>query len=144
MVYSFAEGKDTKKVPVKNQNRFDKLSKERKRVIYMGKANLKIEIPKNCDSCGNVKIINGKMYCTNILSAKPLEIDTLSENRYCPLLSIQKKERKKKTTNADKIRNMSDEELAEFLEEVENLGFVDESVAGKLDMIEYLQMEVDV
>ena len=35
------------------------------------------------------------------------------------------------------------EELAKFLEEVENLGYVDESIAENLDMLEWLQMEVD-
>lgn len=47
-------------------------------------------------------------------------------------------------TNADRIRSMSDEELAEFLINVETLGYNDSSVSGKLEMIEWLQSEVEV
>ena len=39
---------------------------------------------------------------------------------------------------------MSDEELAEFLIHVETLGYNDSSVSGKLEMIEWLQSEVEV
>lgn len=47
-------------------------------------------------------------------------------------------------TNADRIRSMSDEELAKFLIHVETLGYNDSSVSGKLEMIEWLQSEVEV
>lgn len=46
-------------------------------------------------------------------------------------------------TNADRIRSMSDEELAKFLIHVETLGYNDSSVSGKLEMIEWLQSEVE-
>lgn len=46
-------------------------------------------------------------------------------------------------TNADRIRSMSDEELAEFLTHVETLGYNDSSVSGKLEMIEWIQSEVE-
>ena len=49
----------------------------------------------------------------------------------------------KKQTNADRIRSFSDEELAEFLIHVETLGYNDSSVSGKLEMIEWLQSEVE-
>lgn len=47
-------------------------------------------------------------------------------------------------TNADRIRSLSDEELAKFLIHVETLGYNDSSVSGKLEMIEWLQSEVEV
>lgn len=46
-------------------------------------------------------------------------------------------------TNADRIRFMSDEELAEFLVDVETHGYHDQSVSGSLDMIDWLRQEVD-
>ena len=49
----------------------------------------------------------------------------------------------KKQTNADRIRSMGDEELAEFLTHAETLGYNDSSVSGKLEMIEWLQSEVE-
>ena len=45
--------------------------------------------------------------------------------------------------NADRIRSMSDEELAGFLIHVETLGYNDSSVSGKLEMIEWIQSEVE-
>lgn len=48
-----------------------------------------------------------------------------------------------KQTNADRIRFMSDEELAKFLETIENLGYRDESIAGHKDMLEWLQSEAE-
>ena len=50
----------------------------------------------------------------------------------------------KRMTQADRIRSFSDEELAEFLIHVETLGYNDSSVSGKLEMIEWLQSEVEV
>lgn len=49
-----------------------------------------------------------------------------------------------KQTNADRIRFMSDEELAKFLETIENLGYRDESIASNKDMLEWLQSEVEL
>lgn len=48
-----------------------------------------------------------------------------------------------KPTNADRIRVMSDEELAEFLVNVETHGYHDQSVSGTLEMIDWLQSEVE-
>lgn len=45
-------------------------------------------------------------------------------------------------TNGDKIRNMSDEELADFLLKVETHGYYDQSVAGTLEMLDWLKIEV--
>lgn len=50
----------------------------------------------------------------------------------------------KRMTNADLIRSMSDEELAEFLTHAETLGYNDSSLSGNLEMIEWLQSEVEV
>lgn len=50
---------------------------------------------------------------------------------------------KKPKTNADRIRAMSDEELAEFLEDVETQGYHDQSISGTLEMIEWLQSEAE-
>lgn len=46
-----------------------------------------------------------------------------------------------KQNNADRIRSMTDEELAEFLIRVETEGYHDQSVSGTLEMIEWLQLE---
>lgn len=51
--------------------------------------------------------------------------------------------KRKKPTNADRIRSMSDEELAEFLVTVETYGYHDQSVSGTLEMFEWLQSEVE-
>lgn len=48
-----------------------------------------------------------------------------------------------KPTNADRIRAMSDEELAEFLVSVETHGYHDQSVAGTLEMVDWLKSEVE-
>ena len=50
---------------------------------------------------------------------------------------------RKKQTNADRIRSMSDEELAEFLTHAETLGYNDSSLSGNLEMIKWLQSEVE-
>lgn len=48
-----------------------------------------------------------------------------------------------KQTNADRIRSMSNEELAEFLVDVETHGYHDQSVSGTLEMIDWLQAEAE-
>ena len=55
--------------------------------------------------------------------------------------------RSKKQTNADRIRNMTDEELAKFLELTEACGYNDGSITDfknghYMDMLEWLQAEV--
>ncbi len=48
-----------------------------------------------------------------------------------------------KQTNFERIQNMSLEELSEFLVTVETHGYHDHSVSGTLDMLEWLQSEVE-
>lgn len=49
----------------------------------------------------------------------------------------------KRISNADRIRAMDNEELAEFLVNVETHGYHDQSVSGTLEMIEWLQSEAE-
>ena len=49
---------------------------------------------------------------------------------------------KKNQTNADRIRAMSDEELADFLVNVETRGYYDGSVSGTLEMVDWLKSEL--
>jgi hypothetical protein len=44
-------------------------------------------------------------------------------------------------TNADRIRSMTDEELADFLVTVETYGYHDQSISGTYEMNEWLLME---
>lgn len=46
-----------------------------------------------------------------------------------------------KQTNADRIRSMTDEELADFLVTVETYGYHDQSISGTYEMKEWLLME---
>lgn len=46
-----------------------------------------------------------------------------------------------KQTNADRIRSMTDEELADFLVTVETNGYYDQSISGTYEMIEWLLAE---
>lgn len=48
---------------------------------------------------------------------------------------------KKLQTNADRIRSMTDEELADFLVTVETYGYHDQSISGTYEMKEWLLME---
>lgn len=56
---------------------------------------------------------------------------------------VNKSKEEKKQTNADRIRAMTDEELAEFLISAETHGYHDQSVSGTLEMFEWLQSEVE-
>lgn len=51
------------------------------------------------------------------------------------------RDKKKPQTNADRIRNMTDEELADFLVTVETYGYHDQSISGTYEMKEWLLME---
>lgn len=51
------------------------------------------------------------------------------------------REGKPKQTNADRIRSMTDEELADFLVTVETYGYHDQSISGTYEMIEWLRAE---
>lgn len=44
-------------------------------------------------------------------------------------------------TNADRIRSMTDEELADFLVTVETYGYHDQSISGTYEMNEWLRAE---
>lgn len=46
-----------------------------------------------------------------------------------------------KQTNADRIRSMTDEELADFLVTVETYGYHDQSISGNYEMNEWLRAE---
>lgn len=48
---------------------------------------------------------------------------------------------KKPQTNADWIRSMTDEDLADFLVTVETYGHLDQSMSGTYEMIEWLRAE---
>ena len=61
------------------------------------------------------------------------EVEILLNSKVC----------EKPKTNADRIRSMSDEELAKFLVTVETLGYNDQSISGSLQMFEWLQSEVE-
>jgi hypothetical protein len=44
-------------------------------------------------------------------------------------------------TNADRIRSMTDDELADFLVTVETYGYHDQSISGTYEMNEWLRAE---
>ena len=92
-------------------------------------------------------LINGTNTSLGFFNTDNLRLSfDISDNReLCVYISFEVKENNsdKKPTNADRIRSMSDEELAEFLIHVETLGYNDSSVSGKLEMIEWIQSEVE-
>ena len=55
--------------------------------------------------CANAKILNGSVYCDSTPCSSQDELS--------------------KQSNADRIRNMTDEELAEFIERIKNTCIVD-------------------
>lgn len=89
-----------------------------------------------CENCNNLynlsdenDLIVGK-WCPKI-SDSP-DIETEIECKHFKAMS-----------QADRIRAMSDKELAEFLVDVETHGYYDQSVSGTLEMINWLQSEVE-
>ena len=69
------------------------------------------------------------------------------DNRPCIFSKECCEPEEKKMTNADRIRNMTDEELAKFLELTEACGYNDGSITDfknghYMDMLEWLQAEV--
>ena len=85
---------------------------------------------QGCDRCKH-KNVDSKCYpCNECKKA------VVTYNHYEPF------------TNADRIRNMTDEELAELLREAEDCGYRDASITpiikgqGYMDMLEWLQAEV--
>lgn len=71
-------------------------------------------------------------------------LDEVAEEYGCPATEGCAGYKAESQTNADRIRSMSDEELAKFLDATENLGYRDESIAGHKDMLEWLQSEVEL
>ena len=62
--------------------------------------------------------------------------------KYCTLNACQFTTNYKPMTNADRIRNMSDEELAEYLKIVQEHTIKSQQVDNKEDMLQFLQAEV--
>ena len=60
---------------------------------------------------------------------------------WMPLPEPYRDGKQPKQTNADKIRSMTDEELAEFLVTVESYGYHDQSISGTYEMNEWLRAE---
>lgn len=57
------------------------------------------------------------------------------------MMECMKSMAKKPQTNADRIRSMTDEELADFLVTVETYGYHDQSISGTYEMKEWILME---
>lgn len=57
------------------------------------------------------------------------------------MMECMKSMAKKPQTNADRIRSMTDEDLADFLVTVETHGYYDQSISGTYEMMEWLLME---
>lgn len=57
------------------------------------------------------------------------------------MMECMKSMAKKPQTNADRIRSMTDDELADFLVTVETYGYHDQSISGTYEMKEWLLME---
>ena len=60
---------------------------------------------------------------------------------WIPLPEPYRESEPHKQTNADRIRSMTDEELADFLVTVETYGYHDQSISGTYEMNEWLLME---
>lgn len=60
---------------------------------------------------------------------------------WMPLPEPYRESEPHKQTNADRIRSMTDEELADFLVTVETYGYHDQSISGTYEMNEWLLME---
>lgn len=99
-----------------------------------------------CDSCEkeypSCEVKNIKFGCD--IDTEPRTRQKKDNIFYCD--SYERKQPKQ--TNADRIRNMTNKELAEFLESVESAGYNDSSITPKddnnfpIDMLEWLEREV--
>ena len=65
-------------------------------------------------------------------------------NAWMPLPEPYSADTEKPQTNADRIRSMTDKELADFLVTVEIYGYNDQSISGTYEMKEWLLMESEV
>lgn len=82
----------------------------------------------------------GKQYPLIIYSGKSSEHLSLAD-RDMSVVRAFLRDSKKLRTNADRIRSMTDEELADFLVTVETNGYYDQSISGTYEMIEWLLAE---
>lgn len=86
---------------------------------------------KNCKHLGYLSDgdqVGKRVWCENIADCPDLEMVRDCEN-YAPM------------TNADRIRSMTDDELADFLVTVESYGYHDQSISGTYEMNEWLRAE---
>lgn len=82
----------------------------------------------------------GKQNPLIIYSGKSSEHLSFAD-RDMPVIGAFIRDQKKPQTNADRIRSMTDEELADFLVTVETYGYHDQSISGTYEMKEWLLME---
>lgn len=86
---------------------------------------------KNCNHLGYLfdgDQVSERVWCGNIADSPDLDIERDCDH-YSPM------------THADRIRSMTDEELADFLVTVETFGYHDQSISGTYEMIEWLLAE---
>lgn len=85
-----------------------------------------------CNNCKNLETkdngFDAYSWCEKINDCPHEDIERDCEH-YSPM------------TNADRIRSMTDEELADFLVTVETYGYHDQSISGTYEMNEWLLME---
>lgn len=86
---------------------------------------------KNCRHLGYLfdgNQVGERVWCENIADSPDLDMERDCEN-YAHM------------TNADRIRSMTDDELADFLVTVETYGYHDQSISGTYEMNEWLRAE---
>jgi hypothetical protein len=87
-----------------------------------------------CNNCKNLETkdngFDAYSWCEKINDCPHEDIERDCEH-YSPM------------TNADRIRSMTDDELADFLVTVETYGYHDQSISGTYEMNEWLRAESD-
>ena len=85
-----------------------------------------------CNNCKNLETkdngFDAYSWCEKINDCPHEDIERDCEH-YSPM------------TNADRIRSMNDDELADFLVTVETYGYHDQSISGTYEMNEWLRAE---
>lgn len=85
-----------------------------------------------CNNCKNLETkdngFDAYSWCEKINDCPHEDIERDCED-YIPM------------TNADRIRSMTDDELADFLVTVETYGYHDQSISGTYEMNEWLRAE---
>ena len=85
-----------------------------------------------CNNCKNLETkdngVDSYLWCEKINDCPHEDIERDCEH-YAPMI------------NADRIRRMTDEELADFLVTVETYGYHDQSISGTYEMNEWLRAE---